>query len=86
MEHPAEKIEFVFQMYGKRICMGGTNLVATLQGDGWNRGSIRRIANGVWMMMCRTDPGFTFDKPERVGKADVRFYFKRRIYGTGRPI
>ena len=53
MEHPAEKIEFVFQMYGKKdLYGGGTNLVATLQGDGMNRGSVCRIMNGVRMMMC----------------------------------
>ena len=75
MEHPAEKIEFVFQMYGKKdLYGGGTNLVATLQGDGMEQ----RICLSDYEWSPDDDvPGqirFTFDKPERVGKADVRFY------------
>ena len=75
MEHPAEKIEFVFQMYGKKdLYGGGTNLVATLQGDGMEQ----RICLSDYEWSLDDDvPGqirFTFDKPERVGKADVRFY------------
>ena len=53
MEHPAEKIEFVFQMYGKRICMGAERIWwQHCREMGWNRGSVCRIMNGVWMMMC----------------------------------
>ena len=75
MEHPAEKIEFVFQMYGKKdLYGGGTNLVATLQGDGMEQ----RICLSDYEWSLDDDvPGqirFTFDQPERVGKADVRFY------------
>ena len=74
MEHPAEKIEFVFQMYGKKdLYGGGTNLVATLQEMGWNRGIC--LSDYEWSPDDDV-PGqirFTFDKPERVGKADVRF-------------
>ena len=75
MEHPSEKIEFVFQMYGKKdLYGGGTNLVATLQGDGMEQ----RICLSDYEWSLDDDvPGqirFTFDKPERVGKADVRFY------------
>ena len=75
MEPPAEKIEFVFQMYGKKdLYGGGTNLVATLQGDGMEQ----RICLSDYEWSLDDDvPGqirFTFDQPERVGKADVRFY------------
>ena len=62
-------------MYGKKdLYGGGTNLVATLQGDGMEQ----RICLSDYEWSPDDDvPGqirFTFDQPERVGKADVRFY------------
>ena len=73
MEHPAEKIELFSDVRQKDCMGGGTNLVATLQGDGMEQ----RICLSDYEWSPDDDvPGqirFTFDKPERVGKADVRF-------------
>ena len=71
MEHPSEKIEFVFQMYGKKdLYGGGTNLVEHCSGR-WdeNRGSICRIMSGISDDDVPGQIRFTFDKPEQVGKA-----------------
>lgn len=37
LDDPRESVEFVFQMYGKRISMEGTNLKTKLPGDGMER-------------------------------------------------
>ncbi|MDE6406547.1 MAG: SGNH/GDSL hydrolase family protein [Lachnospiraceae bacterium] len=74
-EESAEKVSFVFQMYGKRDLLGGgTKIGCVLRGDG---AEVRiRLSEQLWSDDDR-EPGqlcFSFDRPELVAVANVRFY------------
>ncbi len=72
---PAEEVTFVFQMYGKKdLYGGGTNLTASLKGDGMEQRIL--LSDYTWTEDDNI-PGqikFIFQTPEIMGKASVRFY------------
>lgn len=72
---PEEEITFVFQMYGKKdLYGGGTNLTASLKGDGMEQRIL--LSDYTWTEDDNI-PGqikFIFQTPEIMGKASVRFY------------
>lgn len=72
---PAQKVDFVFQMYGKEDRMGGgTRICGTLCGNG---AELRlNLGEQEWSDDDR-EPGqilFLFDRPEVLAAANVRFY------------
>lgn len=74
-EDPAQKIGFIFQMYGKEDRLGGgTQICAALRGDG---AEVRlRLEEQEWSGDDQ-EPGqilFLFEKPELLAVANVRFY------------
>lgn len=74
-DNPKEKIEFVFQMYGRKdLYGGGTNLRCKLTGDGMEHRIY--LSDYTW---TEDDyiPGqikFIMSTPEKLGKASVRLY------------
>ena len=74
-DNPAEKVEFTFQMYGKKdIYNGGTNLTTTLSGDGAEK---RIYFSDIEWREDDNIPGqirIALDTPEKLAKANVRFY------------
>ncbi|MEE1305331.1 MAG: GDSL-type esterase/lipase family protein [Agathobacter sp.] len=74
-DNPSEKVEFTFQMYGKKdIYNGGTNLTTTLSGDGAEK---RIYFSDIEWREDDNIPGqirIALDTPEKLAKANVRFY------------
>lgn len=74
-EDPMQKIDFVFQMYGKEDRLGGgTQLCATLRGNG---AEVRLLLEEQEWSEDDKEPGqilFCFDEPELMATANVRFY------------
>lgn len=74
-EEPKEKVEFIFQMYGKEdIYGGGTNLTVTLLGDGAEKRIY--LADADWQEDDHV-PGqikIILETPEKLAKTSVRFY------------
>lgn len=74
-ENSKEKVNFVFQMYGKENPYGGgTNLVRTLQGDGAE--TRIKLDEEEWSEDDK-EPGqirFEFEKPGISGNVNVRFF------------
>lgn len=75
MENPDEKLEFVFQMYGKTDIYGsGTNIRAELTGNGMET---RIHLNELVWSAEDNNPGqirFEFQRPDILAKVSVRFY------------
>lgn len=74
-EDPAQKIDFAFQMYGKKDRMGGgTQICGALRGDG---AEVRlKLEEQEWSGDDK-EPGqmlFVFEQPELLATANVRFY------------
>ncbi len=74
-EDPMQKIDFVFQMYGKEDRLGGgTQICGVLRGDG---AEVRlKLEEQEWSGDDK-EPGqilFLFDEPELMATASVRFY------------
>lgn len=74
-ENPKEKVDFVFQMYGKENPYGGgTNIVSTLNGDG---AETRIKLDEVEWSEDDKEPGqirFEFEKPGFSGNVNVRLF------------
>lgn len=74
-EDAGQRVEFAFQMYGEKDRMGGgTVMRCTLRGDG---AETRLGLSGQQWSDDDREPGqilFTFDKPELLATANVRFF------------
>lgn len=74
-ENPEEKIDFVFQMYGKKDAfLSGSNLRCSLLGDGAE--TRLRLEDVAWSKDDK-EPGqirFEFEKPELLASVSVRFF------------
>lgn len=74
-ENPEEKIDFVFQMYGKKDALvSGSNLRCLLLGDGAE--TRLRLEDVAWSEDDK-EPGqirFEFEKPELLATVSVRFF------------
>lgn len=72
---PTEKVNFVFQMYGKNNrCHGGTNIVCPLQGNGAE--TRVKMSETEWSD-DDSEPGqirFEFERPNITGNVNVRFF------------
>ncbi|MGN0142958.1 MAG: GDSL-type esterase/lipase family protein [Roseburia sp.] len=74
-ENPQEKVDFVFQMYGRENpYSGGTNIVRTLHGDG---AETRILLEEQEWSEDDKEPGqirFEFEKPGILGTVNVRLF------------
>lgn len=74
-ENPEEKIDFVFQMYGKEDALGGgSNLRCSLLGDG---AEVRLRLEDITWSADDKEPGqirFEFETPQLLAAASVRFF------------
>lgn len=83
-ENPEQKVDFVFQMYGKEAAGDSTSIKRSLSGNGVEE---RILLDEVTWSLNDREPGqirFEFDKPEILGVANVRF-FLRDGYSAPQP-
>lgn len=75
-EDPEEKVDFVFQMYGREITQGSTTIRRSLSGNGVEERIL--LEETAWSANDR-EPGqirFEFEKPEILGVANVRLFLR----------
>lgn len=73
---PEEKVDFVFQMYGKETTEESTTIRHTLNGNGVEE---RILLDEIAWSFYDREPGqirFEFEKPEILGVANVRFFLR----------
>ncbi|MDE6607340.1 MAG: SGNH/GDSL hydrolase family protein, partial [Lachnospiraceae bacterium] len=83
-DEPEQKVDFVFQMYGKEAAGESTMIKRSLSGNGVEE---RILLDEVTWYSNDREPGqirFEFEKPEILGRANVRF-FLRDGYSAPQP-